>query len=320
MRSRLWGVVGLAVLLTGLVHATPIEEIPSPRPHGWVTDLVGVFDSAASERINRLADMANAHDGAEVAVVVIDTTDGLDARDYATELFNYWGIGDPVRNNGVLLFAALDDRAAEIILGEGIDDAAHIAIAEQIMAQRMVPHFRNGNPQGALAVGASAIVHDLLGVPREAGKPLQLEVERPVPQPLAPAAPRPAPTDSSSGESSSIVPLGIMALIVWLVVKVVRRRPAPAPAYDEPERRSAFSVLGGLLGAAGANRRTDHRPFSGGSSGGSTPSGFGGGRSAGRGASSGGQRSGSAPVSSPVKRTAGGKPKTKPRGGASGRW
>jgi uncharacterized protein len=96
--------------------------------------------------LDRLGDEARAQIGAELAAVVIGSTDGVPHRQFATDLANRWGIGDRYRDNGVLILAALDDRAAEIVHGEGIDDDVRVTITLEIMHGEMVPRFRAGDP------------------------------------------------------------------------------------------------------------------------------------------------------------------------------
>jgi len=79
-------------------------------------------------------------------VVVVRSIAPAAPRAYATQLFNRWRIGDATRNDGVLLFAALDDRAAEIVLGSGVDGDEQVAASEDVMQEVMVPRFRAGRP------------------------------------------------------------------------------------------------------------------------------------------------------------------------------
>jgi uncharacterized protein len=144
--------------------AVPVELIPSPRPQGWVVDQTGKLSEAAVRDLNLLGDHVHRHDGAEIAIVVIASVDGADPRTFATQLFNRWGIGDRQRNNGILLLAALDDRAAEIVLGDGVDSNWQIEASQRIMDTLMVPRFRDDDPGGAMVHGARACASMILGI------------------------------------------------------------------------------------------------------------------------------------------------------------
>lgn len=143
------------------------DEIPSPRnanPPGWVVDLTHSVPEFAVNQLNELCSEIHEFKNAELAVVVIRSTDGKFHRQYATDLFNHWGIGDSRANNGVLLFVALDDRKAELILGDGIDTAKTRAEAQKIMDQFIIPRFKKGDMPGALYGGAFGSARNILGI------------------------------------------------------------------------------------------------------------------------------------------------------------
>ena len=50
-----------------------------------------------------------------------DRTFQLTCRSFATRLFNYWGVGDPVLNNGVLVLVVPGQRRVEVEIGTGLD-------------------------------------------------------------------------------------------------------------------------------------------------------------------------------------------------------
>ena len=131
-------------------------DIPSPRPDGWVTDMTDTLSVEAIEHISQVCEEVNQRIGREMTVVVIGTTNGKRHRQFATDLFNHWGIGDARKNNGILLFAAMQDRQAEIILGDDIDAAEKIRVAQQIMDNNVIPNFKAGDPNSAMYEGIRA--------------------------------------------------------------------------------------------------------------------------------------------------------------------
>ena len=211
-------------LTAGAAQAVTVEQIPSPRPAGWVVDLTGTLPSETVADLNRLGDDIKAWTGAELAVVVIPTTGGAEHREFATRLFNTWGIGERGKDNGVLVFAALDDRAAEIILGNGVDDDAKVLKSESIMQRLMVPRFREGDAAGALWHGAQACANWILG---PASPP-----ETAAPAPLSPAPPQQNLYKQKNGLSSgmrdllaTLLPIalaGSAGLGLWFAIRPPR--------------------------------------------------------------------------------------------------
>lgn len=195
--ARAVAAAALCLCLAAPAGAVTIGQIPDPRPEGWTVDLTGSLDAETIQALNRLCKDVMARTGGEMMVVVVGSIDGADSRDFATRLGNTWGIGDREADNGLLIFAALDDRVAEIALGTGIDRPETRRATEEIMQGEMVPRFRAGDAPGALLHGARAAARRIFHVPSESAA---AAVPRPKPAPeprtFRPASP---PAGRSSG-------------------------------------------------------------------------------------------------------------------------
>jgi uncharacterized protein len=198
--------------------AVTVEEIPSPRPDGWSVDLTGTIPAGIRQQIDHLGDEVKAANGAEIAVVVIDSTGGVPSRDFARSLFDYWKIGESDEDNGFLLLAALGDRRVEIVLGRGLDNPANNQVSAEIMQGEIVPLLRAGDPGGALLAGTRAAARRILDVAppvAESIAPLaELPAEAP---PVAESAPAPEttpPAPSGDGETTVARPRPTWNLLI----------------------------------------------------------------------------------------------------------
>lgn len=187
----------LSLSLASTARAVTVEQIPSPRPAGWTVDLTGTLSPERLTELDRLGDEVKSKTGAEMAVVVVSSTDGVDAQAFATRLFNTWGIGQRGKGDGLLVFAALADHRAEIVLGRGLDDERNRRESATVMQENIIPRFRAGDPAGAVVQGALGCARRLLGV-----SPLLGEVETipevssssaPIQAPAPPSLPQPEP-------------------------------------------------------------------------------------------------------------------------------
>ncbi len=255
----------LSTLLLSLVlvaaappaRAVTIQEIPSPRPTGWSVDLTGRIPKATLTEIDRVGDEVKARNGAELAVVVVGTTSGVPSHTFATNLANTWGIGERGKDNGVLVFVALDDRRIEIVLGNGLASPALQEASAAILQGDMVPLLRQGDPAGAVLAGARACARRLLEAPPTAptnsfGAILAPSKDETAPQsvvqppaPIQPAAAPPATfpaANSSNGTAGIVLALlgfGALGVLGWVAYKLVAR-PRPCPQCGAPmERLSA---------------------------------------------------------------------------------
>jgi uncharacterized protein len=193
-------------LLLGLAQvaaARPVGKIPDPRRSGsQFLDTTGRVDVETRGRVEAL--IAGARARGEILVVVTENTDGARPRAYATRLFNRLGIGARGRNDGVLLFFALDDRKAEIVLGDGL--TVSTAVTDEIMAQQIVPRMKAKDLAGALTGATAALADRVLP-----GGSIAVEETRAalVDEPVGtPAGIEQAVVDQNPPESSSSAPWG----------------------------------------------------------------------------------------------------------------
>ena len=171
-RSRLVAVFCACICQTFLVSnmfaqsdRISIHDIKSPRlSGGWVVDMSGTVSAEAIEHINMVCEEINQRLKREMCVVVIPTTNGIKHQNFATDLFNLWGVGargipgapDVWRNNGIMLFVATDDRQAWISLGDGIDGPEQTRQTQQIIDDVILPRYREDDGDSALYEGIRA--------------------------------------------------------------------------------------------------------------------------------------------------------------------
>jgi len=210
--------VSVLALLAGaspIICAVTVEDITSPRPSGWSVDTTGSLSPETRQEIDRLGDQIHAANGAELIVVVIDSTGGVPSRDFAINLFNRWGLDESAQGKGLLLFAALGDRSAELVLGRDLDTPANNQASEAIMQGEMVPRFRAGDPGGALLEGARAssrqiLALDVAPLPAETATPMPPRAAVPTqPQPVERTQERPGPDGFAGIVLAALAGLGV---------------------------------------------------------------------------------------------------------------
>jgi uncharacterized membrane protein YgcG len=162
-------VLALLVCLPAL--GATVDAIPRPTPGTWSVDTTGTLRPETLAEVNRLGTEVDASGLGQLALVVVDSTEGVQPRAFATDLFNRWGIGHEDRDDGVLLFVALSDRKAEIVLGDGVDTADDIQRSDALMA-RIVPFFASGDPDGAVLEGTRGLSTLLAQSALNGGAPL----------------------------------------------------------------------------------------------------------------------------------------------------
>jgi uncharacterized protein len=159
---------GLAVVVILQVAAAlqaAAESTPSPGLPDFtsvlVTDLAGVIDPDAEARIAATLRTARTDPGTEIAVATIRSRAAYGASgtlaSFATRLFNHWGVGDPTRNDGILVLVVVDDREMRIALGAGYDPVWD-GRAQRVIDALMLPAFRDGDYAGGIEAGVQGVI------------------------------------------------------------------------------------------------------------------------------------------------------------------
>ena len=154
------------------------QTVINPKTYGqeyYVSNADGILSPAVVENINQLCRSLNQETKVELAVVAIDGYDETQYDDYnfAINLFNYWGIGDKKRNNGILVFLAPDVYTIRILTGSGIDNILTDDICGDILSNNM-SYIRIGNYNEGMTHIVSDIVRFCMqgGIKKELTKPL----------------------------------------------------------------------------------------------------------------------------------------------------
>ncbi|MFC1599160.1 TPM domain-containing protein [Candidatus Omnitrophota bacterium] len=147
----------LSFLAIFSIAAVVFSQDNYPGTQGYVSDFSGVFSSQDKIKLEGLFLEIEQKTSAEVAVVILDTVKPYDIEGYAVGLFESWGIGKKGKDNGVLLLVAVKDRKLRIEVGYGLEGAIPDALAKQVIAQIIVPSFKQGDYAKGVTSGSLAI-------------------------------------------------------------------------------------------------------------------------------------------------------------------
>lgn len=149
-------VLFLILLCTGNV-ALYAQEFPS-NPNRLVSDFTNTLTyeqiQALENKLLRFEDSTSN----QIAVVLIKSTGPYDIADYTVQLAKKWGVGNKKHNNGVVLLAALGDRAVTIQTGYGMEGVLPDVIAYRIIENEIKPAFRNSDYYLGLNQATDAII------------------------------------------------------------------------------------------------------------------------------------------------------------------
>jgi uncharacterized protein len=94
---------------------------------------------------------------AEIAVTTVDSLDGMSVEEYATRLFDEWGVGKEAVDNGVLVVVARTQREMRIEVGYGLEPVLPDGLAGEIIRTNFLPHFREDRYEDGIVEGMTRI-------------------------------------------------------------------------------------------------------------------------------------------------------------------
>lgn len=153
--------LGLLLCLLGLGWAGPTlaqQLAPIPPLDSPVVDTTGTLDAAQKQALEQQAIALQQRKGAQLQVLIVPTTQPEDIAQYSTRVFDQWAIGRKGVDDGVLLLVAKDDRRVRIEPGYGLEGAIPDAIANRVIQEYLVPHFRQNDYAGGITAASGVLV------------------------------------------------------------------------------------------------------------------------------------------------------------------
>lgn len=161
--------IALTIALISALTCSAISVDRVPNVHiadrsKYVSNPDGVLSSEATARLNDILGRLWESTSAEVVVVAVDDLDGMDVNDYATKLFERWGIGKADNDNGLLILISRGDRRAALRTGYGLEGPLPDIVCGRIIREQMAPYFRNEDYDNGTLVAVGRVA-EILGDP-----------------------------------------------------------------------------------------------------------------------------------------------------------
>jgi len=151
----------LALLLSASAVIAPAwADQPVPELRSPVTDLTGTLTQQQSAALEAKLRAFETRKGAQVAVLIVRTTEPESIEQFARRVLDVWKLGRKGVDDGALLLVAVDDHAVRIETQYGLEGVLPDAIASRIIRETIVPQFKAGNFYSGIDAG----IDRMLGV------------------------------------------------------------------------------------------------------------------------------------------------------------
>ncbi|MBL8522648.1 MAG: TPM domain-containing protein [Betaproteobacteria bacterium] len=145
------------------VHAAEGDLQPIPPLKERITDTTATLSAADEARIEAKLKQFEAQKGAQIAVLIVGTTQPEAIFDYAIRVGEAWKLGRKGVDDGVLFLIAKNDRKLQILTGPGVQGVLTDAMSKRIIAEIVAPKFRAGDFAGGIEQGVDKIIGVLQG-------------------------------------------------------------------------------------------------------------------------------------------------------------
>jgi len=157
---RYWAFLVLVVFAETAIA----QNIPArPNPPQLVNDYTGTLtrdqQAALEQKLVAFYDSTST----EIAVVIVQSTEGYEVSEFALKLGRTWGIGGKDNNNGVVLLVAKADRRLNISTGYGLEGALPDLATKYIIDDVITPNFKGNDFYRGLNEGTDAIIKSVQG-------------------------------------------------------------------------------------------------------------------------------------------------------------
>jgi len=141
----------------------------------YINDYSDVIPESLERKLNAVLRQLENKTSVQVAVVVINSTEGVPAADYAVQFGQKWGVGQEGKDNGVVFLVAVQDREMFIATGYGVESILPHNELAGIRDRDILPYFRKG-------YFASGVLGGVLELTNQIAKANGLSLESLVPR------------------------------------------------------------------------------------------------------------------------------------------
>jgi uncharacterized protein len=140
-------------------------EVAVPPLRSHLTDLTQTLTAQQQQAIEHDLAELQARKGAQIAVLIVPSTQSESIEQYARRILDAWQLGRKGVDDGALLLVAKDDRRLRIETQYGLEGVIPDATAKRIMVEDITPALKRGDFYGGIAAGLGRMIGLVDGEP-----------------------------------------------------------------------------------------------------------------------------------------------------------
>jgi uncharacterized protein len=151
----------IATLICCPVYSFALDYPPPLKQR--VNDYAGILSAQEKEELELMLSRHETDTSNQIVVAIFPSLEQESLEDFVNRLFERWGIGQKVNNNGVLLAIFLKEKKIRIEVGYGLEGRLTDALSSRIIRDEIAPEFRTGRYATGIRAGLQAIQKAIAG-------------------------------------------------------------------------------------------------------------------------------------------------------------
>jgi uncharacterized protein len=153
------------LVLTALLPVARAADVAVPPLKTRVTDLTATLSAEQTAALESKLAAFEQRKGSQIAVLLVPATQPETIEQYGIRVAGQWKLGRKGVDDGAILLIAKDERKLRIEVGRGLEGALPDAIAKRIVADDIVPLFKQGDINAGVNAGVDRIIKVIDGEP-----------------------------------------------------------------------------------------------------------------------------------------------------------
>lgn len=134
-----------------------------PRNSGYVNDFAKVLNPDEAATLNQILKDYSDSTSTEIAIAIESNLNGNDVMSRSLDIARAWQIGQKDKNNGVLLYIAIEDKKIFIQTADQTQGVLTDYLSKLIIEKSILPEFKKGNYYAGIYNGVVSIQEALRG-------------------------------------------------------------------------------------------------------------------------------------------------------------
>ncbi|MBL0154956.1 MAG: TPM domain-containing protein [Chitinophagaceae bacterium] len=153
----------LLILLSAFTLSVNAQLGIPEKARSWTTDLEHILTVEQTNYLDSVLSYFEKESGVQIGILTLDSTQSTPEifDSLVLAIANRWGVGDPVKQNGIFIGLSASLRKIRICNGQGITGIITDEETADILQKQMIPAFKMGEYFQGLLLGIHYIKIEL---------------------------------------------------------------------------------------------------------------------------------------------------------------